>query len=55
MAKLYGASVVLGSATPSLEAYYRAGKGEYRMLSLIHISIASEKAKDATKFKGGTF
>lgn len=27
VAKLYGASVVLGSATPSLEAYYRAGKG----------------------------
>ena len=26
VAKLYGASVVLGSATPSLEAYYRAGR-----------------------------
>ena len=34
VAKLYGASVVLGSATPSLEAYYRAGKGEYRMFQL---------------------
>ncbi len=34
VARLYGASVVLGSATPSLEAYYRAGKGEYRMFHL---------------------
>lgn len=28
------ASVVLGSATPSLEAFYRAEKGEYEMLTL---------------------
>lgn len=34
VAKLYKASVVLGSATPSLEAYYRAGKGEYRLFHL---------------------
>ena len=34
VAKLYGASVVLGSATPSLEAYYRAGRGEYRLFHL---------------------
>lgn len=34
VAKLYGASVVLGSATPSLEAYYRAGRGEYRLFQL---------------------
>ena len=34
VARLYGASVVLGSATPSLEAYYRAGKGEYRLFRL---------------------
>jgi len=33
-AKLEGASVVLGSATPSLEAYYRAEQGEYEMLTL---------------------
>ncbi len=33
-AKLEGASVVLGSATPSLEAYYRAEKGEYELLTL---------------------
>lgn len=34
VARLHGASVVLGSATPSLEAYYRASKGEYRLFSL---------------------
>lgn len=33
-AKLEGASVVLGSATPSLEAFYRAGQGEYELLTL---------------------
>lgn len=34
VARLHGASVVLGSATPSLEASYRARMGEYTMLSL---------------------
>lgn len=29
LASLHGASVVLGSATPSLESYYRAKSGEY--------------------------
>lgn len=33
-AELANASVVLGSATPSLEAYYRAEKGEYTLLEL---------------------
>lgn len=33
-ANLEGASVVLGSATPSLEAYYRAKEGEYELLTL---------------------
>lgn len=32
--KLEGASVVLGSATPSLEAFYRCEKGEYTCLTL---------------------
>lgn len=34
VARLHGASVVLGSATPSLESYYRAGEGEYRLFTL---------------------
>lgn len=33
-AQMEGASVVLGSATPSLEAMYRAKKGEYRLFEL---------------------
>lgn len=33
-AKLEGASVVLGSATPSLESFYRCQKGEYKLLKL---------------------
>lgn len=33
-AKMNGASLVLGSATPSVESFYRAEKGEYRLLTL---------------------
>lgn len=33
-ARLEGASVVLGSATPSMEAFYRCEKGEYTLLRL---------------------
>jgi primosomal protein N' (replication factor Y) len=31
LARLCGATVILGSATPSLESYYRAGQGEFRL------------------------
>ena len=31
IASMHGASVILGSATPSMEAYYRARQGEYRL------------------------
>lgn len=34
LAKMYGASVVLGSATPSLDAYYRTETGEYKLFEL---------------------
>jgi len=34
VAKLHGASVLMGSATPSLEAYYRAMTGEYKLFTL---------------------
>lgn len=33
--KMLGASVVFGSATPSLEAYYRASSGEYKLYSMM--------------------
>lgn len=35
-AKMAGASVVLGSATPSVESYDKAVKGEYQLLELKH-------------------
>jgi primosomal protein N' (replication factor Y) len=34
MAELTGATVVLGSATPDVESYYRTQSGEYRLLEL---------------------
>lgn len=34
VARLHGASVVLGSATPSLESYYRGMRGEYKLFTL---------------------
>ncbi len=34
IASMYGASVVLGSATPSLEAYYRARMGQYKLYEM---------------------
>ena len=34
LARMHGASVVLGSATPSLESYYRASEGEYKLFQL---------------------
>uniref|UniRef100_UPI004055EAA7 replication restart helicase PriA n=1 Tax=Acetatifactor sp. TaxID=1872090 RepID=UPI004055EAA7 len=34
VARLHDASVVLGSATPSLESYYRAERGEYKLFTL---------------------
>lgn len=35
-AKIAGASVVLGSATPSMESFYRCEKGEYRLQRMPH-------------------
>lgn len=34
LARLHGASVVLGSATPSMESYYKAINGEYGLFTL---------------------
>lgn len=44
-AKLEQASVVLGSATPSVEAMYRAKLGEYKLLELHNRSGNQEMAK----------
>lgn len=35
-AQMVGASVILGSATPSLESYYRAGTGRYQLFTMDH-------------------
>lgn len=35
-AEMLGASVILGSATPSMEAYYRTKQGEYQLLTMQH-------------------
>lgn len=45
LADVTGAALVLGSATPSLESYYRAKKGEYKLLKL------NERAGDAVSSK----
>lgn len=34
IASMHGASVVLGSATPSMEAYYRAKRGDYTLFEM---------------------
>jgi len=34
LAELTGATLIMGSATPSLETYYHATKGDYRLLAL---------------------
>ena len=34
LADLTGATVVLGSATPDVESYYQAQKGQYQLLEL---------------------
>lgn len=44
-ARMEGASVVLGSATPSMEAMYRAKKGEYRLLEMKNRSGMQDMAK----------
>lgn len=43
LAKLHNASLILGSATPSVTAYYRAKKGEYRMFELDRRANAEAK------------
>ena len=60
VARLHGASVVLGSATPSLESYYRARQGQYRLFRLterqnggklpqVHIVDLREELKEGNR------
>ncbi len=44
MAELTGAVVVMGSATPSVETYYHAVKGDYRLLQLPDRVVPVENA-----------
>ena len=44
LASLKKASLVLGSATPSLEAYYKAKKGEYRLFTMKNRKNSGELA-----------
>ena len=43
-AKLTGATVILGSATPSLEAYSRARTGEYQLITLHNRAMGAQMA-----------
>ena len=47
-AELEGASLVLGSATPSIEAYYAAKKGDYRLFTLKKRAAGGSLAKVTT-------
>ena len=44
IAELTGATVVMGSATPSVEAYYRALKGDFQLLQLPERVVPVENA-----------
>lgn len=39
LAEIHSAKVVFGSATPSIEAYYKAEKKEYKLLELPHLNL----------------
>ncbi len=44
LAELTGAVIVMGSATPSVETYYHAGKGDYHLLQLPERVVPIENA-----------
>ena len=45
IAKEHNASVILGSATPSVETYYHAITGEYKLFTLSHRALGNELPK----------
>lgn len=46
VARLTGATVILGSATPSLEAYERARRGQYRLIQMQERVVAHTTPQD---------
>ncbi len=59
LAKLFGAKVILGSATPSLESYYQAKKRDFKLLELPErigkTSLPKVKIVDLRgEFRGGS-
>ena len=53
LARLTGAAVVLGSATPDVETYYHARQGQYRLLELPHrIPFEARPAADRPGWAG---
>lgn len=44
LVSLHGASLILGSATPSIESYYRAMQGEYRLWTMEQRATGGELA-----------
>lgn len=48
LAALCNASVILGSATPSVDSYYRALRGEYRLLTLNERAAVDAALPDVT-------
>ncbi len=60
LARMNGAALVVGSATPSVDAYYKASKGEYRLFELnsrptgnslanVHIADLREELRKGNK------
>jgi primosomal protein N' (replication factor Y) len=58
-AKRHGASLILGSATPSVESYYHAKLGKLKLLQLPHRvlnqSLPKTSISDLRKVRGNTF
>lgn len=47
-ARMTGAFVILGSATPSVDSYYRAKEGDYKLLTLTNRAVADASMADVS-------
>ncbi|MDQ4075891.1 MAG: primosomal protein N' [Chloroflexota bacterium] len=57
LAELTGAMVILGSATPALESYYRAEQGRYRLLEMgqrVTAQLAGERSSGSGERRAGS-